>query len=201
VKVCAAVLASGMGTRFGGDKISALMGGKQVVCYVVDDLVAAGLEEIMLVVRPETVAERLACNGEAKIVRNAHYREGMASSIRAAVNNAGNDCDGLLLVNGDMPLFGQARYREMVAIFLNNPDCVVAATVSGVRRNPAIFPASMMKELLGLKGEDGGRKLLASYSGNVVEYAVGSITAVMDIDTPQDLEKANSILRNKGKRT
>jgi CTP:molybdopterin cytidylyltransferase MocA len=59
----------------------------------------------------------------------------------------------------------------------------------------------MMKELLGLKGEDGGRKLLASYSGNVVEYAVGSITAVMDIDTPQDLEKANSILRNKGKRT
>ncbi|MFG1545954.1 MAG: nucleotidyltransferase family protein [Thermoplasmataceae archaeon] len=201
MKVCAAVLASGMGTRFGGDKISALMGGKQVVCYVVDDLVAAGLEEIMLVVRPETVAERLACNGEAKIVRNAHYREGMASSIRAAVNNAGNDCDGLLLVNGDMPLFGQARYREMVAIFLNNPDCVVAATVSGVRRNPAIFPASMMKELLGLKGEDGGRKLLASYSGNVVEYAVGSITAVMDIDTPQDLEKANSILRNKGKRT
>ena len=201
MKVCAAVLASGMGTRFGGDKISALMGGKQVVCYVVDDLVAAGLEEIMLVVRPETVAERLACNGEAKIVRNAHYREGMASSIRAAVNNAGNDCDGLLLVNGDMPLFGQARYREMVAIFLNNPDCIVAATVSGVRRNPAIFPASMMKELLGLKGEDGGRKLLASYSGNVVEYAVGSITAVMDIDTPQDLEKANSILRNQGRRT
>ncbi len=201
MKVCAAVLASGMGTRFGGDKISALMGGKQVVCYAVDDLVAAGLEEIMLVVRPETVAERLVCNGEAKIVRNAHYREGMASSIRTAVNNAGNDCDGLLLVNGDMPLFGQARYREMVAIFLNNPDCIVAATVSGVRRNPAIFPASMMKELLGLKGEDGGRKLLASYSGNVVEYAVGSITAVMDIDTPQDLEKANSILRNKGKRT
>ena len=201
MKVCAAVLASGMGTRFGGDKISALMGGKQVVCYVVDDLVAAGLEEIMLVVRPETVAERLACNGEAKIVRNAHYREGMASSIRAAVNNAGNDCDGLLLVNGDMPLFGQARYREMVAIFLNNPDCIVAATVSGVRRNPAIFPASMMKELLGLKGEDGGRKLLASYSGNVVEYAVGSITAVMDIDTPQDLEKANSIFRMDGKRT
>jgi len=201
VKVCAAVLASGMGTRFGGDKISALMGGKQVVCYAVDDLVAAGLEEIMLVVRPETVAERLACNGEAKIVRNAHYREGMASSIRTAVNNAGNDCDGLLLVNGDMPLFGQARYREMVAIFLNNPDCIVAATVSGVRRNPAIFPASMMKELLGLKGEDGGRKLLATHSGNVVEYAVDSITAVMDIDTPQDLEKANSILRNQGKRT
>ncbi len=201
MKVCAAVLASGMGTRFGGDKISALMGGKQVVCYAVDDLVAAGLEEIMLVVRPETVAERLACNGEAKIVRNAHYREGMASSIRTAVNNAGNDCDGLLLVNGDMPLFGQARYREMVAIFLNNPDCIVAATVSGVRRNPAIFPASMMKELLGLKGEDGGRKLLATHSGNVVEYAVDSITAVMDIDTPQDLEKANSILRNQGKRT
>ena len=201
MKVCAAVLASGMGTRFGGDKISALMGGKQVVCYVVDDLVAAGLEEIMLVVRPETVAERLTCNGEAKIVRNAHYREGMASSIRTAVNNAGNDCDGLLLVNGDMPLFGQARYREMVAIFTNNPDCIVAATVSGVRRNPAIFPASMMKELLGLRGEDGGRKLLASHSGNVVEYAVGSITAVMDIDTPQDLEKANSIFRMDGKRT
>lgn len=201
MKVCAAVLASGMGTRFGGDKISALMGGKQVVCYAVDDLVAAGLEEIMLVVRPETVAERLACNGEAKIVRNAHYREGMASSIRTAVNNAGNDCDGLLLVNGDMPLFGQARYREMVAIFMSNPDCIVAATVSGVRRNPAIFPASMMKELLGLKGEDGGRKLLASHSGNVVEYAVDSITAAMDIDTPQDLEKANSILRNQGKRT
>lgn len=201
MKVCAAVLASGMGTRFRGDKISALMGGKQVVCYAVDDLVAAGLEEIMLVVRPETVAERLACNGEAKIVRNAHYREGMASSIRTAVNNAGNDCDGLLLVNGDMPLFGQARYREMVAIFLNNPDCIVAATVFGVRRNPAIFPASMMKELLGLKGEDGGRKLLATHSGNVVEYAVDSITAVMDIDTPQDLEKANSILRNQGKRT
>jgi molybdenum cofactor cytidylyltransferase len=77
----------------------------------------------------------------------------------------------------------------------------VAATVSGVRRNPAIFPASMMKELLGLKGEDGGRKLLATHSGNVVEYAVDSITAVMDIDTPQDLEKANSILRNQGKRT
>ena len=81
------------------------------------------------------------------------------------------------------------------------PDCIVAATVSGVRRNPAIFPASMMKELLGLKGEDGGRNLLASHSGNVVEYAVNSITAVMDIDTPQDLERANSIFRMEGRRT
>lgn len=201
MKVCAAVLASGTGTRFGGEKISAMMGGKQVVCHAVEDLVAAGLEEIMLVVRPETVTERLACSAEARIVRNAHYREGMASSIRAAVNNAGKDCDGLLLVNGDMPFFGQARYREMVAIFMSNPDSIVAATVCGVRRNPAIFPASMMKDLLGLKGEDGGRKLLASHSGKVVEYAVNSITAVMDIDTPQDLERADSIFRMEDRRT
>jgi molybdenum cofactor cytidylyltransferase len=185
-----------MGTRFGGDKIFALIGGKQVVCFPVDDLRASGVEEIMLVVRPDTAIERLACSGGARIVRNALYREGMASSIRAAVTHAGKDCSGLLLVNGDMPFFGQARYRDLISIFMDNPDSIVATTVSGVRRNPAIFPAAMMSQLLGLKGEDGGRKLLASHSGKIVDYAVNSGTAVMDIDTVSDLEKADSIFRS-----
>ena len=196
MKICAAVLASGMGTRFGGDKIFALIGGKQVVCFPVDDLRASGVEEIMLVVRPDTAIERLACSGGARIVRNALYREGMASSIRAAVTHAGKDCSGLLLVNGDMPFFGQARYRDLISIFMDNPDSIVATTVSGVRRNPAIFPAAMMSQLLGLKGEDGGRKLLASHSGKIVDYAVNSGSAVMDIDTVSDLEKADSIFRS-----
>lgn len=195
MKICAAVLASGLGTRFGGDKIFALIGKKQVVCYAIDDIRAAGVEDIMLVVRPDTATERLMCSGAVRIVRNAGYREGMAASIRAAASHAGKDCDGLLVVNGDMPFFGRAGYREMVTIFMNNTERIVAATVSGIRRNPAIFPAAMMNDLLGLEGEDGGRKLLASYPGRIVEYAVSSGTAVMDIDTTSDLERANSILR------
>ncbi|MEM0156992.1 MAG: nucleotidyltransferase family protein [Thermoplasmataceae archaeon] len=198
VKICAAVLASGTGTRFGEDKIAALIAGKQLVCYPVDDLAAAGVNDIMLIVRPDTEAEKLACKEGVKIVRNTDYREGMASAIRTAVRHAGKDCDGLLLVNGDMPFFGHSGFRDMISIFMKNTNCIVSATLAGTRRNPAIFPKSMMDSLLALTGEDGGRKIMALYPENVVEYAVRSHIAVMDIDTKADLDRANSLFLRMG---
>ncbi len=200
VKICAAVLASGKGIRFGGDKMSALLAGKQLVCYPVDDLAAAGVNNIMLIIRPDTDAEKLSCIDRVKIVRNTGYMEGMASSIRAAVRHAGEDCDGLLLVNGDMPFFGHSGFRDMISIFTKNRDRIVAATVSGTRRNPAIFPKSMMKSLLSLTGEEGGRQLLALYPESVVEYAVMCSSYVVDIDTKADLDRANSSSLLRGRR-
>ena len=76
------ILAAGMGSRFGGTKQLLHLGGKPLVQHVVDASVAAGLDEIVVVLGhdAERVREGIRLPRIARTVDNRDYDDGLSGT-------------------------------------------------------------------------------------------------------------------------
>ena len=166
------VLASGRGERFrasGGavHKLQALLCGKPVLQHTLDTVRASGLPFF------------LVDQGYA----------GMGDSIAAGVR-ASADAAGWLILPGDLPLV-QASTLQAVAQALQIHD-VVIPTCAGQRGHPVGFSAACKSALMTLKGPEGAMSI--ARARRITELPVDDTGAVTDIDTLQDLQRAEVLL-------
>ena len=166
------VLASGRGERFaasGGTvhKLQALLGGKTV------------LERTLDAVRSSGLPWHLEDAGHP----------GMGDSIGAAVR-ATRDAAGWLILPADLPLV-QAATLLQVAQALQAHD-VVVPVFEGSRGHPVGFAAACGPALLDLKGNQGAAPVVRSHAA--IELVVDDIGCVTDIDTVEDLARAQALL-------
>ena len=187
------VLASGRGERFlasGGSthKLRALLAGKPVLDHVLDAVRASGLPWHL---------------------EDAGH-PGMGDSIAAAVR-ATRDANGWLILPGDLPLIqsatlclladalGGSPARELAdGPPGESPDAVgqyevVIPVCDGQRGHPVGFSAACRDSLLNLKGNQGAARVLTSYKA--IEIIVNDIGTVTDIDTLEDLQRAQTLIK------
>jgi nicotine blue oxidoreductase len=135
--VSAIVLAAGGGTRFGGGKLLARLGGQPLIEAVLDNLRRAPVDEVIVVVGAE--AERLheVCQRYGvRTVDNEEWEQGQSSSVLAGLRTCAGDAAVILL--GDQPLIGAGAVGRLVAAFAEGAE-VAVATYEGKRRNPVLF--------------------------------------------------------------
>lgn len=118
---------------------------------------------------------------------------GMGDSISAAVQKT-PQADGWLILPADLPLI-QRGSLQAIAAALTGHDVVVPA-YRGQRGHPVGFSASCRQALLDLKGDRGAARIVRAYAA--VELVVDDIGCVTDIDTVDDLQLAESLLRDLG---
>jgi CTP:molybdopterin cytidylyltransferase MocA len=186
VKVVAAVLAAGGSTRFGRPKQLALVRGVPLVRRVVLATAAPDVDERAVVVGANADAVRLTLDASVTTLRNARWKEGIASSVRVAVAWAQERrADALVLLLGDQPLVDAAHVARLVGAW--RKGAVAAASfyehAPGV---PAIFDAKLFAELDALRGDRGAASLLRS---RVDVARIPCPEAGIDVDTPHDLER------------
>jgi CTP:molybdopterin cytidylyltransferase MocA len=145
---------------------------------------AAGLEPVIVVVKPGAdFAQSLQQLG-AIIVINDQAEEGMAASIRLGVNVARTlKATAALVMACDQPGLTAAHLRALCA----DPDRMTGSSYAGRIGVPANFPASAFPQLLELQGDTGARQLLQS-AGSIPCEALA-----LDIDTPEDLQRAKQL--------
>jgi len=104
VRVAGIVLAAGSSRRMGHNKLIALVDGKPMVRHAVDAALAAGLDPVIVVIGYDTEAVRAALAGAAvRLVQNDDHLEGISKSLRAGIGAVPNNCDGAMVLLGDMP--------------------------------------------------------------------------------------------------
>ncbi len=167
------VLASGRGERFtasGGQvhKLQALLGGKKII-----DWTLAAVRETGLPYHVEGVGH-----------------PGMGDSIAAAVR-ATPDAQGWLILPADLPLIQPATLLA-VAQALQQAS-LVYPMYAGQRGHPVGFGRAYAEQLANLKGNKGAAQLIKAQ--HATELVVKDVGCVTDIDTLQDLEKAQQLLR------
>lgn len=119
LRVVAAVLAAGSGTRFGGDKVSALLGGKSVWRWSYDTLKQhPRVHAVMVVTSPDRIDEyrKLA----DWVVEGGSTRQ--ASSLAAL--HAASDADILLVHDGARPFLTNAVIDRVI-------DGIIEASAAG----------------------------------------------------------------------
>jgi molybdenum cofactor cytidylyltransferase len=170
------VLASGRGERFaasggGTHKLQALLAGKPVLARTLEAVAASGLPWHL---------------------EDAGH-PGMGDSIAAAVR-ATPDAAGWLVLPGDLPLV-QAATLLAVADALTR-QAVVVPMFKGARGHPVGFSAACRDALQALTGSRGASPVVQARAAlNAVGFIdVADEGTVIDIDTLQDLQRAEALL-------
>jgi molybdenum cofactor cytidylyltransferase len=122
------------------------------------------------------------------LYHNHDWQEGMASSMRMAVNNAKKqpNLKGLMVMSVDQPLIPTGHLKEMATLFFEEPRRPVACLYAGSKGIPAIFPSAFFAKLEELRGDKGAGQLL-NFSLQSVK-TLSCPEAEWDIDTPGDWE-------------
>jgi CTP:molybdopterin cytidylyltransferase MocA len=184
--VSAIVLAAGGGSRFGGGKLLARLGGRPLIEAVLDNLREAPIDEVIVVVGADAERLREVCElYGVKTVDNQEWERGQSTSVLAGLRACTGDAAMVLL--GDQPLIGAGAVGRLVAAFAEGAR-VAVATYGGKRRNPVLFSREVWPLLEAeLAGDEGARPVLRRYPELVVEVPCEGVGDPADVDTREDL--------------
>jgi molybdenum cofactor cytidylyltransferase/nicotine blue oxidoreductase len=188
VSVSAALLAAGHGSRFAGDRHKALapLGGRPLVAWAFDAVIASGLQPVLLVVGAHAAAiARLAPPG-VEVVHAPHWELGIAHSLHAALDalDARSSVSAVCIGLADQPGVGPEAYRRLARAHGDGAELAVA-TYEGVRGNPVLLARALWPHALRLEGDVGARALMAEHTP--VEVDCTGTGTPRDVDTLDDL--------------
>ena len=192
--VAGVILAAGQASRFrAGDpaaksKTVALLEGRPLVRRVAEAALAAGLSPVVVVTGfgADDVAD--AVQGlPVRLVHNADYATGLASSLRAGVAALDDGCAGAAIMLADMPRVTPGLIQTLMDAWRARPEAAAAApTWDGQRGNPVILGKRLFADVARLTGDVGARPLLMGRS-DVLDVAVEDAAVALDVDTPEAL--------------
>jgi molybdenum cofactor cytidylyltransferase len=187
--ISAIVLAAGEGTRFGGTKQIAQLRGKPLAQYAIDAATQAGVDEILVVLGHDAERVREALRlGSARWVVNHSYASGMASSLAMGLRHADPASEGAVILHADQPGVTAQHVRTLLEAFAARHSPIVRlAFRSGP--GPALIAREMWLDVSGLEGDVGARALIERRPEVVENVDVGG-DAPVDVDEPEDLERA-----------
>jgi molybdenum cofactor cytidylyltransferase/nicotine blue oxidoreductase len=190
-RVAIAILAAGRGSRLGDEaKPLALLHDRPLVSWSLDAAVTSGLRPVWLVTGYRGRHVVAAAPQGVDVVHNRHWRSGIASSLRAALEaiDPYTEVDAVCIGLADQPGVGPEAYQRLAAAHELGAQLAVA-TYAGVRGNPVLLARSLWAEAKELQGDVGARQLMQRH--DVVEVPCEDTGSAVDVDTPQDLEQLN----------
>lgn len=171
------IMASGLGKRFGGNKLMAELGGKPIVQWGMDAAKDV-FSKTVVVTRHKDVAALCEKQGIDVVFHDLPYR---SDTVRLGLKALG-DVDGCLFLPGDQPFVMKESLFAMV-LALQNTDCIWQ--LGGA--SPVLFPKWTFEELKNLPQGKGGGVLVKQYPERVCSLPPNTEWELRDIDTPQDL--------------
>ena len=182
----AVILAAGASTRFGSPKQLVRIGGSPVLHQMISNaaFVAGRSVTVIIGAHAREIAPALR-QSAASVVVNRDWPEGLASSIRVAVESAPPRCDGLLLLLADQVAVTADDLKHLYAAWKRHPILVAAALYDGAPGLPAIFPRWTYPGLMELRGDRDPRQVIRRNVDQLVRIPMAN--ASINLDTPEDL--------------
>ncbi|MBO6519508.1 MAG: nucleotidyltransferase family protein [Rhodospirillales bacterium] len=191
-KVAVVILAAGRSERFGTDnKLLESIGGEAMIRRTAEQVVAAGMGDVIVVTGHDADDVERALNGlPVRCARNATPWAGMGTSLATGANAVKPDAEAMFVVLGDMPrLKPETLTALLVALDTKRGRDIVVPVHDGKRGHPVLFAAKYFTRLCALSGDTGARSILKDHPERVVAVPVDDPGTLLDVDTPEDLRK------------
>lgn len=187
-RICALVPAAGMSTRMGSPKQLLPFGGKTVLQTVVDTLLEADLDGILVVLghRADAVRDSLA-KRPVLFHLNPDYRNGMFTSILSGLSALEKSADAALIALGDQPNVRASVVRKVAAAYRKGNKGIVVPVHRGKRGHPGLVDLGRyLSEIRSVTGEYGLKPVMRGHPDDTLEVEVADEGVLRDIDTPEE---------------
>lgn len=184
------IMASGLGKRFGGNKLMADFLGKPMMQYVLEVT-----EEIfshrVVVTRNEEV--KRWCE-EQGIVTVFHDLPGRNDTVRLGLEELESICeeelDGCIFCPADMPFMNTASLRAMLLAAKGKTEGIVRMSSGEMVGSPVLFGEAYFDELTHLPEGKGGSEIIRKNKDKLILVEAKAEYELWDVDTKEDHEKA-----------
>lgn len=183
----AIIMASGFSNRMGTNKLLLTYKNKTLIENILDKVIDCGFNDIILVAQDKEILDMGNSRG-IKWVYNEKAKLGQSESIKLGVVNS-KEAEGYAFFTGDQPLMDVRTIKSLMDCFYEAKDSIIVPIYNDKRGTPVIFPNRFKTELLALKGDTGGKQIIAKHIDEAKFIKVKSEQLLFDIDTQEDYEK------------
>lgn len=184
------VLAAGMSTRMGEPKALLDWGGQPLICYQVEQLREAGVDEVIVVLghRADDI-QRCMKTAKCRVMLNARFQHGRAGSLRIGAKAVNRDAEAIVVMNVDQPR-PASFIKQLIAA--HRPECAATQPVhAGHHGHPVVVAGRLRPELMEASDELGGLiGVLKAHPGELAEWPCDDDLCHLDLNTPGDYEEA-----------
>ena len=176
------IMASGLGKRFGGNKLMADFHGQPMIARALaatEDLFACRV----VVTRHADVADFCRKQGVEVVLHGEPYRSDTVRLGLEAIGAVG----GCLFCPGDQPLLRRETVAALLSAWEGEPDAIWRPGIAGQPGAPILFPHWAFEELRCLPEGMGGGFLAKKYPERVRVLPVRDEYELADVDTRETL--------------
>ena len=182
-KLGCVIMASGLGKRFGSNKLMADFHGEPLIqraLRATDGLFA----KRVVVTRHKSVAALCRELGADVVLHDLPHR---SDTVRLGLEALG-DLDACMFLPGDQPLLRRETVAMLLEIRKENPDRIIRPAYEDSEGSPVLFPAWAFPELKTLPEGKGGGVVIKNHPHEVYRASVFDPFELADADTPETLE-------------
>ena len=183
------IMASGLGKRFGGNKLMTEFGGQPMIARILaatDDI----FDRRVVVTRHEAVAAYCRARNVEVVLHNLPNRN---DTVRLGLEAVG-EVDGCMFCPGDQPLLKKETIEALINGWKRESDCIWRPSFEDQPGAPILFPKWAFSELLTLPEGKGGGFLARKYPERVRLHPVRDPYELMDVDTRETLRELSDFL-------
>ena len=190
------VLAAGASSRMGQPKAALPLGGpgETVLSRGVRAMLAAGVPRVVVIAGAHPGAVRQALptpDPRVAVVENPAWATGQLSSLlRGLAAVDAPDLEAVLMTLADVPLVAPSTIRRLVDTWRESRAPIVRPARGETHGHPVLFDRRLFAELRAADPAAGAKPVVRAHAGEVVNVPVDDEGAFLDLDTPEDYERA-----------
>lgn len=178
------IMASGLGKRFGSNKLLADFHGQPMIGRILDATEGIFAQRVV-VTRSEDVAIICRSRGIKTVLHSFPHR---SDTVRLGLE-AMPAVQRCLFATADQPLLRRETVASLVLSSANAPDQIWRTACQGDPGSPVIFPKWAFPELQSLPEGKGGGLVIKKYPERLRTVNVRDMYELKDVDSPENLKE------------
>ncbi len=203
MRLYALLLAAGESARMGRPKALLPWQGGTLVEFQIEQLLAGGMERVVLVLGHEAEAVRLVASPLARtaIIFNQDYATGKTSSVRAGLEAIPNHADAVLVLAVDQPR-PAGLIRRLCQAHETSDALITVPSFGGRHGHPTIFSRELFPEMRNIREETQGLRAVRHRHRERTEVIeTATRVPLIDINTPEEYQDALAFFTSLGQET
>lgn len=184
------VLAAGLSTRFGRNKLLEPIGPTPMIEHVVSESLKSKANQVIVVVGHDSdKIEQALKDYRCDIVFNKEFAKGQSFSVKKGLSKVSKSADAVMVLPGDVALVDRGIIDAVIDEYARCYAPIVTAAYHGRSGHPILFDKNLLGELRNIDEQTKGLKKVVSNHRSHVRLVETSERALLDVDEQDDLHR------------